>query len=279
MDFQFDSFDPPRELSRCLRSSFFAKGRIRYRTDKILPTGLIPALFNLGRPHRVGKSPDPDENAVFSHSWVDGFQSTPTYHTPTEGTHVLGLLFEPIGFHALFGADMVAYKDRTVDARELMPADFIATMESVLRDAESADTHQFIHDRLLAVEQADLPHWLWDFYASVVTEKGSVDIEKLYEMSGHSARHAIAVFKRAVGVSPKVLCRIHRLLALLEEIDPSDDVNWTELAHRFSFYDQAHFNHEFRKLSGLYPSEYLSQRRRDLPELEKGESVAFTPQR
>ena len=66
---------------------------------------------------------------------------------------------------------------------------------------------------------------------------------------------------------------------LLEELDPASNVNWTELAHRFGFYDQAHFNHEFRKLSGLFPSEYLEMRRRDLPELGKGESVAFAPQR
>lgn len=100
-----------------------------------------------------------------------------------------------------------------------------------------------------------------------------------YVRHGVSSRHATGAFKGAVGVTPKRLCRIHRLLALLEAIDPSRSVNWTQLAHRFGFYDQAHFNHEFRQLAGLYPSEYLDRRRQDLPELGRGESVVFVPGR
>ena len=66
---------------------------------------------------------------------------------------------------------------------------------------------------------------------------------------------------------------------MLEEVDPASDVNWTRLAHAFEFFDQAHFNREFRKFSGLHPNQYLGQRRRDLPTLGKGESVSFAPQR
>ena len=279
MNFQFDSYDPPEDLRRYLRGSFFAKGRIPYRTEKILPTGQIAVLFNLGNPHRLGKSPDPERNDAFPHSWIDGFQTSPNYHTPIDGTHVLGLLFEPIGFHALFRADMVALRDRTVDARDLLPRDFIGTVERLLPQAHRGEAHIRLYEGISRIDPLELPNWLWTFYGEIVARRGDVDIERCYRDSGHSARHATERFKRAVGVTPKVLCRIHRLLALLEDIDPAGDVNWTELAHRFSFYDQAHFNHEFRKLSGLYPSEYLEQRRQDLPQLKKGESVAFAPQR
>ena len=96
---------------------------------------------------------------------------------------------------------------------------------------------------------------------------------------GAGARHVGARFKRAVGVSPKVLCRIYRLGALLQAIEPAEAVSWTDFAHRFGFYDQAHFNREFRRFSGLTPRQYLAWRRRDLPALGKGESVHFAPQR
>ena len=110
MDFRFLPFHPDPPLDLVLQRTFFARGRIPYRSDKILPTGLIPVLFNLGKPHRLGKSPEPERNRSFDHSWLDGLQTTPTYNTPTDGTHVLGLLFEPIGFHALFEADMPSLK-------------------------------------------------------------------------------------------------------------------------------------------------------------------------
>ena len=124
-----------------------------------------------------------------------------------------------------------------------------------------------------------LPPWLWSISQEIKERRGVVELAQCYVRHGVSGRHATAAFKRAVGVTPKRLCRICRLLALLEAIDPSRAVNWTALAHGFGFYDQAHFNHEFRYLAGLYPNQYLEQRRQDLPELGKGQSVPFVPER
>ncbi len=279
MEFIFQPFEPPAALKGLVRQSFFAKGRIPYRTDKILPTGLVALLFTLGNPHRAGKAEDPNENTEFEHSWLSGLQTTPQYHTPRDGTHVIGVLFEPVGLYALFGSDMVGLNDKTIDPREVLPREFIRLVESLFPRADEQAAHAELFDRLLQYERQAIPGWLLNFHQAIVATRGDVDIDVWYRKSGHSKRHAADQFRKAVGITPKVLCRIHRLTALLEAVDPATDVNWTELAHTYGFYDQAHFNHEFRKLSGLYPSEYLAQRRRDLPELKKGESVAFAPQR
>lgn len=279
MDFQFVTFDPDPPLGLVLQRSFFARGNIPYRCDKILPTGLIPVLFNLGHPHRLGKSPEPGENAAFSHSWVEGLQTTPNYNAPTRGTHVLGLLFEPLGFHALFTADMPSLRDRTTDSRQVLPRSFVSAVERLLPGAAASRTHQELHALIASWPRQELPDWLCSLYRQIRDTRGLIKLADWYAASEHSARHVSAAFKRAVGVTPKRLCRIHRLLALLEAIEPSRPVNWTELAHRFEFYDQAHFNHEFRALAGLHPSEYLEQRRRELPQLGQGESVVFAPQR
>ena len=118
MEFEFKPFPPPAALAPILRLSFFAQRRIAYRSDKILPNGLAVAVFNLGKPHRLGKSETVEDNPSFAHSWLHGVQTTPIFNTPEGETHVLGLLFEPIGFHALFGVDMRPLADRTVDVRE-----------------------------------------------------------------------------------------------------------------------------------------------------------------
>ena len=47
MDFLFSSFPPPKPLAHL--------ARIPYRYEKILPNGLVAAIFNLGGPHRPGK--------------------------------------------------------------------------------------------------------------------------------------------------------------------------------------------------------------------------------
>lgn len=261
-----------------LRQSFFAQGRIGYRSDKILPNGLAVAIFNLSAPHRVGNSERAEDNASFAHSWLHGVQTTPVFNTPGDETHVVGLLFEPIGLHVLLGLDMRELVDRTVDARDILPEDLTDSIEALLASPAQEATHRALHETLRVRPLMDLPPWLWSLYEAIGAKKGALLLGQAYDAIGHSPRHVNARFKRAVGVSPKVLWRIYRLQALLAEIDPAAPVNWTALAHRFEFYDQAHFNREFQKFAGLRPDEYLLQRRQKLPELGKGESVSFAPQ-
>lgn len=279
MDFRFVEFPPPAALAPVLRRSFFARGRIPYRADRIMPNGLAVAVFNLGRPHRVGKSETPERNPRFRHSWLHGVQTTPIFNLPEGETHVLGLLFEPLGFHARFGTDMRGLADRTVDAREVLPADVIGAVERGLTAPDSRAAHDAVHRALMAAPTANVRPWLRSLYGGIKTTDGTLRLDRVYDATGCSARHVGARFKRAVGVTPKVLCRIYRLQALLEAIDPATAVNWTGLAHQFGFYDQAHFNREFRRFAGLTPRQYLAWRRRDLPDLGKGESVHFAPQR
>ena len=278
MDFDFRSFAPPAALKPVLRSSFYARGRISYRSDKILPNGLVVALFFLGAPHRLGKAADPGNNPVYAHSCLHGVQTSPVYNTPSAETHVLGLLFEPIGFHALFLTDMERLVDVTVDARDVLPLRLIDFIDDVKSRANSMAAHGALHQFLLKEPKQTPPDWLQGLYSAIKVSQGMLPLAGAYDDIGLSARHINARFKASVGVSPKVLCRIYRLEALLEGIDPSS-VNWADLAHRFGYFDQAHFNREFRLFSGLSPSAYLEQRRRDLPDLAKGESVHFAPQR
>ncbi len=279
MDFRFLPFEPPPELKSYLRRSFFAQGRIGYRSDKILPNGLAVVIFNLGVPHHVGKSEDPLENPSFDHSWLQGMQTTPTFNTPGGETYVVGLLFEPIGFHALFGIDMRALTDQTMDARDILPGHFISTVEGLAADAETEQAHAAIHAALSTLPKRGIKPWLSTFYDHIRDRQGQITLLEAYRMADRSPRHVNATFKTAIGVNPKTLCRIYRLQALLEAIAPAAPVNWSDLAAGFGFYDQAHFNREFRRLSGLHPTQYLAQRRQDLPELGKGESVHFAPQR
>lgn len=278
MQFQFIEFQPPAGLRPFLRLSFYACGQIPYRYDKILPNGLAVAIFNIGKPHRLGSMEDVDSNPLFDHSWFHGVQTWPLYNLPTGRTHVLGLLFEPIGVHTLFGTDMRPLADETVDARKVLPTALISEIDRMLPAAAEETTHAAIHQMLLDRPRQPLPAWLWRFYETLLSDNGAVPLSKAYGETGCSARHASDRFKQATGVSPKVLGRIHRLNALLAAIDPVDPIPWTGLAHRYGFFDQAHFNREFKRFSGLSPSRYQAERLREFPALQKGENVSFVPQ-
>ena len=67
------------------------------------------------------------------------------------------------------------------------------------------------------------------------------------------------VFRSDVGLSPKAFCRIRRFAAVLRRLERAVNVDWIDVALSCGYFDQAHFNHDFRAFSGLSPSAYLRQ--------------------
>jgi AraC-like DNA-binding protein len=75
---------------------------------------------------------------------------------------------------------------------------------------------------------------------------------------GLSSRRLIELFRREVGLTPKVFSRVRRFQHVLETVRLGKRVDWPRVALDCGYYDQAHFIHEFQAFSGLTPSEYVA---------------------
>jgi AraC-like DNA-binding protein len=60
-----------------------------------------------------------------------------------------------------------------------------------------------------------------------------------------------------VGVSPNLFARIARFEAALDRMARSPQGSWTEVAHRFGYYDQMHMVHDFSRFTGETPTRTL----------------------
>lgn len=61
-------------------------------------------------------------------------------------------------------------------------------------------------------------------------------------------------FKQMIGISPKHYCRIIRFIAAYRFILNNSHIDWSALVHRYIFFDQAHFIHDFKTFFGYSPS-------------------------
>jgi AraC-like DNA-binding protein len=83
---------------------------------------------------------------------------------------------------------------------------------------------------------------------------------------GLSPRRFIELFRNEVGLTPKVYCRLARFhqavtaAAAAASANASPQIDWTEIALSCGYYDQPHFNHDFREFAGMSPSDYLRRR-------------------
>ena len=86
---------------------------------------------------------------------------------------------------------------------------------------------------------------------------GNIRIKELATEINTSTRTLQRTFRQSYGISPKLLSQQVRLRYFAAQLSNHKNLNLTEIALRCGYYDQAHFNHEFRSITSVNPSEYF----------------------
>jgi len=73
--------------------------------------------------------------------------------------------------------------------------------------------------------------------------------------------HLDRQFTEQVGLSPRTLARLLRMRRLLDDIDVHGSVGWADKAADLGWSDQAHLIRDFKRHTGVTPSEYLTAQR------------------
>lgn len=93
----------------------------------------------------------------------------------------------------------------------------------------------------------------------IALQAGRSPVAALATEMGVSRQYLAAQFREHVGLSPKTVGRLLRLRHVLALIDAAP-ARWTDLALAAGYSDQAHFNRDFRGLTGHTPGDYLAAR-------------------
>lgn len=92
----------------------------------------------------------------------------------------------------------------------------------------------------------------------IISNKGHISVEQLVKHTGYTERHLERKFKECIGLNPKKfgnIIKLHHFLKLLKH--KSQDLNLTTICYDAGFSDQSHLIREFRKHTGITPTEYL----------------------
>jgi AraC-like DNA-binding protein len=92
----------------------------------------------------------------------------------------------------------------------------------------------------------------------IISNKGHISVAQLVKHTGYTERHLERKFKECIGLNPKKfgnIIKLHHFLKLLKH--KSQDLNLTTICYDAGFSDQSHLIREFRKHTGITPTEYL----------------------
>jgi AraC-like DNA-binding protein len=85
---------------------------------------------------------------------------------------------------------------------------------------------------------------------------GALHVNEIQRETGYSAKHFIALFRAAVGLTPKQYLRIQRFGRVLQQLAAGPPVTLGDLAAAAGYSDQSHLTREFRELAGITPTQY-----------------------
>jgi len=237
-----------------------------HRREHVLPDGTFELIIDLREePRRLFDRENRQRDQVFRRGWMSGAHSQYIVIDALPGSSMIGVHFKPGGAVAFLDAPADAFRDQVVE------------LEAIWGSAASG-----LRERLLAARGAQMKFWVMEqFLLSRLTERLSAPAQQrrifwardlflrnadtlrigaVVDQLGISHKHFIDQFRRHVGLTPKLFCRIQRFQQVLVQVAARRTVEWADVAYSCGYFDQAHFVHDFQRFSGLNPSTYVHDR-------------------
>jgi AraC-like DNA-binding protein len=225
--------------------------------ERILPDSCVELVFHFADPFRSHFADG--ESSLQPQSFVVGQMRRFLEIEPSGRIGMLAVRFHAHGAYRFFSQPLREVTNGVVDLRHVWEARATELTERVaiadgprgrlkvlecalLQSLRAHDRHDRAVDR--ALQRIDLA-------------SGQTKIAELASELGLSCRHLTRRFEHAVGLAPKEFVRISRFLHGVRRLRRKADPTLTETALECGYYDQAHFNHDFRRFAGMTPSDFL----------------------
>jgi AraC-like DNA-binding protein len=223
--------------------------------ESVLPTGAAHVVFRVSdHPLRVFDGEGDAAGRVVGLAVVGGPRAAPYVRDVSAPTRSVGAQLQPGAVLPLLGVPADALAGQHVALDQIWGRD-VDTLRGRIAEAEGSEAQLDVFEAVLA---ARLPRVRGVHPAvAMALERfhAGVDVGAVVHESGFSHRRFIAVFRKAVGLTPKLYCRVLRFQrALLRAADPA--ATWTDVALDAGYSDQPHLGRDFRELAGISPARY-----------------------
>jgi AraC-like DNA-binding protein len=262
----------PPDLVGLVQEIWYFEGVLAHRRERHYPTGCLDIAVHLGP--RYGRV-EGDFVNPFPTVSVSGLHLAPdVIEAPGERSAVLGIVLHPPGALRLLAIPLSELTGRDEDLGAVLPARWSHTLTECLGEAASGVDRVRVAEgwvrRRLARDAAlregsrtvrSFPDP--DVLRAADTLRrsgGRSTVQELAEAAGGSRSRFSTLFREQIGVPPKTYARVQRFRSALGELTGGrPERGLSEIALQAGYYDQAHFNRDFREFSGVTPSEYLAR--------------------
>jgi len=238
------------------------EGRVeRAERERVLPTGDTHLAFRLsGPPLRLHAGDGDLIGREVGTAVVGGARSEAYVRSVEEGVAAVGAQLAPGAALALLGVPAVVLAGCHTSLADLWGPTAVAWGEALAEvpslEGRLQRFEALLVSRLLGEPASGVAAW------AVERLGRGVSVGEVIDASGFSHRHFVSLFRREVGLAPKVHDRVLRFQRAVAALSSDARASISAVAHAVGFADQAHLTREFRALSGMTPGRYRGARAR-----------------
>jgi AraC-like DNA-binding protein len=214
-----------------------------------LPGGRIVLVVSFG--------PSLDVDGRRFTSFVAGLHDAPAVTEHAGEGYGIQAYLTPLGARRLLGMPMRELTGEVVELSDVIGGGVADALAERLALAPGWPARFALLERAIAARVLDAPpvspglEWAW---RRLVASDGAVPVGSLADELGWSRRHLAVSFREELGLPPKPLARLLRFERAVDRLRAGTDL--ADVALDSGYYDQAHFNRDFRRFAGATPTEY-----------------------
>jgi len=179
------------------------------------------------------------------------------------GLHKLIVHFKPGGFFKIFHFPAGQFNNRSRNAEEIGGKkinDIAGQLKKTKLSRKIELLDAYLIEQLQGQKRADRN--IDEAIELIEKSGGNISLRELQLATFTTKRTLERRFLEQVGLHPKAFSRLVRFNAVIRFIESNLNVKWRQLADSFGYYDQSHFIHEFKALTGTLPQEYFTLKNR-----------------
>ena len=254
---------PAPPLSQFIDFFFYYEDyHAEHTMEKFLPDGSVDLLIDLSEtPKKLFVNEEGIAYTTFKKSWISGMK-TDYILIDASVSHMIGVHFKPGGCYPFVDFPMVELNNITVELDSVWGNEIHSIRDAILCEPSIEKRFSILENSFLLKGKNKMENHALVHYSvtQLVQSPQMWTIKALSGKTGITQKHLITLFKKYVGLSPKMFSRINKFQKVIELIDKQQKVDWAMLAYECGYFDQAHFIKEFHAFSGINPVSYLEKR-------------------
>ncbi len=236
-------------------------------THRGLPSRHLTFIISLDEPVDIARMPGDAQAPGRFQSFVGGLHATPASIRHDGFQYGVSLDLTPLGARALLGLPAGELAYGVVPLEDVFGPSASGLVDRLVSSLGWGDRFAVLDEVLVRrLKEGCVPPapvaWAW---RRLVSAGGAVEVDTLARDVGYSRRQLSELFRRELGLSPKVAARVVRFEHSRRLLERSEGASLARVAASSGYYDQAHLTREWREIAGCTPSTWMVE---ELPFLQ-----------